>query len=90
MTRATGRRCHALSFRYGQRHAVELAAAARVAAAMEVASHVTIDLDLRVIGGAALTAEIAVPQRHPGHLRPRAQHHLPRLRDRARRGAGCN
>jgi 7-cyano-7-deazaguanine synthase len=62
MTRATGRRCHALSFRYGQRHAVELAAAARVAAAMEVASHVTIDLDLRVIGGSALTAEIAVPK----------------------------
>ena len=62
MTRATGRRCHALSFRYGQRHAVELAAASRVAAALGVASHVTIDLDLRVIGGSALTADIAVPK----------------------------
>src|SRR6266540_2087245 len=62
MTRATGRRCHALSFRYGQRHAVELAAAARVAAALGVTSHETIDLDLRAIGGSALTADIAVPK----------------------------
>ena len=62
MTRATGRRCHALSFRYGQRHAVELAAAARVAAALGAASHEIIDLDLRAIGGSALTADIAVPK----------------------------
>ena len=62
MTRATGRRCHALSFRYGQRHAVELAAAARVATALGAASHEIIDLDLRAIGGSALTAEIAVPK----------------------------
>ena len=95
MTRATGRRCHALSFRYGQRHAVELAAAARVAAALGAASHEIIDLDLRAIGGSALTADIAVPkgrergrdrQRHPRHLRPGAQHDLPGLRDRAGRG----
>ena len=62
MTRATGHRCHALSFRYGQRHAVELAAAARVATALGAASHETIDLDLRAIGGSALTADIAVPK----------------------------
>ena len=62
MTRATGRRCHALSFRYGQRHAVELAAAARVAVALGAASHEIIDLDLRAIGGSALTADIAVPK----------------------------
>ena len=62
MTRATGRRCHALSFRYGQRHAVELAAAGRVATALGAASHETIDLDLRAIGGSALTADIAVPK----------------------------
>src|SRR5947208_13641057 len=62
MTRATGRRCHALSFRYGQRHAVELAAAARVAAALEAATHEIIDLDLRAIGGSARTADIAVPK----------------------------
>ena len=62
MTRATGRRCHALSFRYGQRHAVELAAAARVAAALGAVSHAIIDLDLRAIGGSALTADIPVPK----------------------------
>jgi len=62
MTRAAGARCHALSFRYCQRHDVELAAAARVAAALGVASHRIIDLDLRAIGGSALTDEIAVPK----------------------------
>ena len=62
MTRALGRRCHALSFRYGQRHAVELAAAARVAKALGAASHDTIELDLRAIGGSALTADIPVPK----------------------------
>jgi 7-cyano-7-deazaguanine synthase len=62
MTRAAGRRCHALSFRYGQRHEIELAAAARVARALGAASHRTIELDLRVIGGSALTDAIAVPK----------------------------
>jgi 7-cyano-7-deazaguanine synthase len=62
MTRASGRRCHALSFRYGQRHAVELEAAARVARALEAASHRVIDLDLRAIGGSALTDAIDVPK----------------------------
>ena len=62
MTRALGRRCHALSFRYGQRHAVELAAAARVAAALGAVSHEVVTLDLRAIGGSALTADIAVPK----------------------------
>ena len=62
MTRAAGLRCHALSFRYGQRHAVELAAAARVATALGAASHAVIDLDLRAIGGSALTADIPVPK----------------------------
>jgi 7-cyano-7-deazaguanine synthase len=62
MTLASGRRCHALSFRYGQRHVVELAAAARVAAAQGVGDHRIIELDLRAIGGSALTSEIAVPK----------------------------
>lgn len=62
MTTAAGRRCHALSFRYGQRHVVELAAAARVAKALGAVGHQVIDLDLRAIGGSALTDEIAVPK----------------------------
>ncbi|HEX4405311.1 MAG TPA: 7-cyano-7-deazaguanine synthase QueC, partial [Polyangia bacterium] len=62
MTRAAGRRCHALSFRYGQRHVVELQAAARVAAALGADAHKIIDLDLRAVGGSALTDDIAVPK----------------------------
>jgi 7-cyano-7-deazaguanine synthase len=52
---------YALSFRYGQRHAVELDAANRVAQAAGVARHVVADIDLRVFGGSALTAELDVP-----------------------------
>ncbi len=52
---------HALSFRYGQRHSVELDAARRVADALGVAGHVVADIDLRVFGGSALTDEISVP-----------------------------
>ncbi|MRR16317.1 MAG: 7-cyano-7-deazaguanine synthase QueC, partial [Deltaproteobacteria bacterium] len=53
---------HALSFRYGQRHAVELAAAKRIARANGVARHLTVDIDLRSIGGSALTSDLAVPK----------------------------
>lgn len=53
---------YALSFRYGQRHAVELDAAQRVSAAQGVRRHVIADIDLRVFGGSALTANIAVPK----------------------------
>ena len=53
---------YALSFRYGQRHAVEIAAARRVAAALGVAAHVVADIDLRQFGGSALTADIDVPK----------------------------
>ena len=53
---------YALSFRYGQRHAVELAAAARVAAALGAVRHVVADIDLRPFGGSALTDDaIGVP-----------------------------
>ncbi len=53
---------YALSFRYGQRHAVELESASRVAEALGVAEHVIADIDLRRFGGSALTADIAVPK----------------------------
>jgi 7-cyano-7-deazaguanine synthase len=53
---------YALSFRYGQRHEVELVAAQRVVAAAGVARHVVCDIDLRVFGGSALTADVDVPK----------------------------
>jgi 7-cyano-7-deazaguanine synthase len=53
---------YALSFRYGQRHSAELAAAQRVAERLGVARHVVADIDLRVFGGSALTDDIAVPK----------------------------
>ena len=56
---------YALSFRYGQRHAVELESATRVAAAVGAAEHRIVDIDLRAFGGSALTADIPVPTR-PG------------------------
>jgi len=52
----------ALSFRYGQRHLVEIEAARRVAAAGGAVEHVVVDIDLRVFGGSALTADIGVPK----------------------------
>jgi 7-cyano-7-deazaguanine synthase len=53
---------HALSFRYGQRHAVELAAAVQVAAALEARDHRVVDIDLGAFGGSALTANVPVPR----------------------------
>ncbi len=53
---------YALSFRYGQRHLVELEAAARVAAALGVVEHRIVAVDLAAFGGSALTAEMAVPK----------------------------
>jgi 7-cyano-7-deazaguanine synthase len=57
-----GYECHALSFDYGQRHKVELEAAARVAAALGASEHRVMTVDLRVFGGSALTAGIEVPK----------------------------
>src|SRR5437773_4787942 len=57
-----GRECHAISFIYGQRHEVELAAAKRVAEAQGVAEHLVFPLDLRLFGGSALTSDISVPK----------------------------
>lgn len=62
VARAEGYECHALSFEYGQRHARELESAIRVAAALGATAHLTLRLDLRAIGGSALTADIPVPK----------------------------
>jgi 7-cyano-7-deazaguanine synthase len=53
---------YALTFRYGQRHAVEIDAARRIASALRAAEHVIVDIDLRLFGGSALTADIDVPK----------------------------
>jgi 7-cyano-7-deazaguanine synthase len=55
--------CHALSFAYGQRHAVELAAAEEVARSLGAASYRVIDIDLAQFGGSALTSNIPVPKK---------------------------
>lgn len=60
--RAAGFDCHALSVRYGQRHSSELDAAAAVVRQLGAVAHKVVDVDLRAIGGSALTAEIAVPE----------------------------
>lgn len=65
LAREAGFACHALSVAYGQRHASELAAATRVAAMFGAAEHKTVAVDLRSIGGSALTADIQVPE-HSG------------------------
>ncbi|MFL5402201.1 MAG: 7-cyano-7-deazaguanine synthase QueC [Gemmatimonadales bacterium] len=56
---------HALSFRYGQRHAAELDAARLVAQQLGIRNHVILDIDLRPIGGSALTGELALPRDTP-------------------------
>ena len=65
MARARGFACYALSFRYGQRHASELEAAAKVASALGARAHRVAEVDLGWIGGSALTAAIPVPKDRP-------------------------
>jgi 7-cyano-7-deazaguanine synthase len=64
IAKAEGFACYALSFRYGQRHVIELEAARRVAKAFGI-EHKIVDIDLRAFGGSALTADIAVPKDRP-------------------------
>ncbi|MGI9578897.1 MAG: 7-cyano-7-deazaguanine synthase QueC [Microthrixaceae bacterium] len=59
---ADGFRCNALSFRYGQRHSVELEAAERVASTLGAVRHEVLELDLGRFGGSALTDDIDVPK----------------------------
>jgi 7-cyano-7-deazaguanine synthase len=56
---------HALSVRYGQRHAVELDAAFRVSQRLGIRHHVVVDLDLRAFGGSALTTDLPIPKDTP-------------------------
>jgi 7-cyano-7-deazaguanine synthase len=66
---AEGYAIHALTFRYGQRHAHEVDAAKRVADRYAVREHVVADIDLRMFGGSALTGDAPVPKdRLPGEL----------------------
>jgi 7-cyano-7-deazaguanine synthase len=62
IARAEGFETYALSFAYGQRHAAELEAARRIAAALGAAAHHVARIDLRAFGGSALTADIEVPR----------------------------
>jgi 7-cyano-7-deazaguanine synthase len=62
MMKADGYRLLALTIDYNQRHRIELAHAAKVAAAIGVERHITLPLDLRGFGGSALTADIDVPK----------------------------
>jgi 7-cyano-7-deazaguanine synthase len=65
MVRDQGYQPYALSFRYGQRHSIELDAASEVAAALGTDRHIIADIDLRSFGGSALTADIEVPKNRP-------------------------
>jgi 7-cyano-7-deazaguanine synthase len=62
IAKSKGFRCHALSFDYGQRHKTELLAAKKIATSLGAVEHVVAKIDLRVFGGSALTAKIAVPK----------------------------
>ena len=62
IARELGFACHALSVAYGQRHSSELVAAARLATTLGAITHKTVSVDLRSIGGSALTADIDVPE----------------------------
>lgn len=62
IAREQGFAIHALTIDYNQRHKVELAAAARIAAALGAARHIVLPIDLTAFGGSALTADIALPK----------------------------
>ena len=62
IAKAEGFAPYAMSFRYGQRHVVELESAKRIAAQLGVRKHIVVDIDLRQFGGSALTDDIAVPK----------------------------
>ena len=62
VARSEGYDCHALSFRYGQRHSYEVTCAARIAKSQSASGHIVAEIDLRQFGGSALTTESPVPR----------------------------
>jgi 7-cyano-7-deazaguanine synthase len=72
IARDQGLQCHAITFDYGQRHRIELEAAAKVAKSLGAREHVIMKIDLRAFGGSALTADIDVPKDRP--VTPREAH----------------
>ena len=62
IAKSEGFAIHAISFRYGQRHAVEIESARRIAERARVDAHHIVDIDLRLFGGSALTDNIPVPK----------------------------
>lgn len=68
VAREEGFDCYCLSFDYGQRHRVELEAAARIARQLGAKEHRVAKIDLRVFGGSALTSDLAVPKNRGGDL----------------------
>ncbi len=62
IAQSQGYRVLAISFRYGQRHQIELECAQRIAKALGIAKHVIVDIDLSQFGGSALTSDLAVPK----------------------------
>ena len=62
IAKSEGYEIYSLSFRYGQRHSVELDAAKKIAEIFGVREHLIIDIDLKMIGGSALTDNIEVPK----------------------------
>ena len=62
LAKSEGRAVHALSFSYGQRHSAELTAAKKIAERYAAVQHITLNIDLRMFGGSALTSDVAVPK----------------------------
>ncbi|MBI4744726.1 MAG: 7-cyano-7-deazaguanine synthase QueC [Actinobacteria bacterium] len=62
ITKSEGYKIHSISFNYGQRHIIELEKAKKIAEYFKVEKHIIVDVDLRKIGGSALTAEVDVPK----------------------------
>ena len=77
LARSEGFDIHALSFRYGQRHSVEIAAAQRIARKMGVRDHRIVEIDLAQFGGSALTADIPVPKDRDLAEASPASHEIP-------------